>query len=102
MPETFLKPKEKFINRGLSKPHADLVSQGFVQDCLELALLHMLVSQANGADGPTAVRDKYKLDGAREFIHIFLNLSTVQEKKTPLSSGTLVPDDFPPGQKRKP
>lgn len=85
-----LNPKKRFLEHAsLVQAHQGLVDNPMIQDFLQLSLAHMASSQSSNAEGPVAARDHYKLEGAREFIHIFLNLSSKPEERTPITSGTL-------------
>lgn len=92
-----LNPKKRFqsIDAG-RKFHADLVENSLVQDCLQIALVEMATRQSSNADAPSALRDHYKLEGAREFITVFLNLSSKEEPRTQLPAGTLLKENPKP------
>lgn len=88
---TYLNPKKRFLeNKNLVQTHQGLVDNPLVLDFLQITLAHMANSQSSNADGPAAARDHYKMEGAREFITTFLNLSSQPTEKTPLTSGSLL------------
>lgn len=92
-----LNPKKRFqkMPEGM-KFHADLVDNQLVQDLLQISLAEMATNQSINADAPAALRDHYKMEGARDFIRTFLSLSSVQDERTPITSGTLLKENPKP------
>lgn len=77
-----LNPKKRFLEQpNRVKAHADLIDRSDVVESLQTALAEMVVEQSGRADAPTAMAQHYRLEGAKELIHTFINLSTPETQR---------------------
>lgn len=73
-------PKSRFQKTSAASSHAELVKHVVILEALDVALLEMQTKRQNAPDLGTASANWLKLEGAKEFIKIFLMLS---DKKDP-------------------
>lgn len=67
-------PKARFLKTAAAKTHADLVTKDFFRTALDFALMEM-ANRQNSEDANEAARNAYRLEGARTFSTILLNLA---------------------------
>lgn len=70
-----LSPKKSFMASEVVKAHQVLVVNDSLRHALEMALAQMAVSMPAAPDMASAASYHYRMEGAKQFIGIFLSLS---------------------------
>lgn len=78
-----LNPKSQFQKSPLCKAHVDLVCLPGVHESLQVAMAQMQLNMGAAPDMGTAAAQAWKMQGAKEFISVWLNLAEpAPERKT--------------------
>lgn len=78
-------PKQRFLESDYAKAFLDLASDQTLLTALDYAMLEMVNSEATGPDTTMAMRAGHRIDGARAFVKILLNLPVaLPEKQVPI------------------
>lgn len=91
-----IEPKLDFLKSTEAALFADVVNQPIVRRALDTALLQFVVNQKREDHFEAATKLQYELQGARQLVAIFLNLTEPETNPKPDTSGTLQWHSKPP------
>lgn len=78
-----LDPKAQFRKSPVCKAHIELVAMEGVHESLHTALAHYALKMQSYPDMATAAAQAWRLQGAKEFIDIWLNLGESTQVRKP-------------------
>jgi len=85
-----LDPRTRFhLNKEDKGQHAQLVAAPWFQKAMDLAMLQFVNNLPSGTDPHVAIANAHQLEGARDFVKLFMNFSEVPTKSNPVSSANL-------------
>lgn len=89
-------PRERFLlDKVAVKRHLDIADDSFVERTMEVALSEMLWRDT-ARNGPEALYQRYKLEGAKEFIRIWQTLGERISRSPREEPAGLLPEDARP------
>lgn len=87
-----INPKERFQKSPYNKAHADLVKQDGFHSAIEAALSVMSLNLPSTENVSRAWDNACRMQGAKDFVEILLNLSEPTKERPPMASKALRPE----------
>lgn len=85
-----LDPRTRFhLNKEDKGQHAQLVASPWFQKAMDLAMLQFVDNLRRGEDPHAAIAAAHQLEGARDFVKLFMSFSETPTKSNPVSSANL-------------